>query len=155
MASFFEEVVGLTKASLDESAQLEKDAIVLTNRVERNVKGLIKNTARTGGTSVVFDMNKIHVDFMSKYSVEQLLFDKITDSYVPIAHRLFFTKYTPFKDFMITETNVHVFLLDWSHGLVKQEPVDPIATPPTNEDINKFLSEFFPFLGVHPMQNID
>jgi hypothetical protein len=152
---FFDEIVQSTKVALDVNTQLEKDADILTRHMERKVKQTIRNQASVGEMSAVIDLNTIHIDFASKYSVKQLLFNKITNSFVPISHRLFYESYTPFKEFAISEIDVNVFKVDWSHGLVKTEPVanilpysnehyGPIPVP-TEAEVQEFLS-MFPFL---------
>jgi hypothetical protein len=153
--AFFDEVVQSTKVALDVNTQLQKDADVLTRHLERKVKQTIRNQASVGEMSAVINLNTITFDFASKYSVKQLLFNKITNSYVPISHRLFHETYTPFKEFSISEIDTNVFRVDWSHGLVKTEPVANVPSysnvhyeqipVPTEEEVQEFLS-MFPFL---------
>ena len=129
MASFFDEVVKTTKSALDSNVQLEKDAEVLAKNLERKVKQLIKSCASTGATTATYDMKTFHVDFMSKYSLSDLLYTKITPTYVPVVHRIFFTNYTPLKGFAISEIDKNVFKVCWTHGIVKSEHTPPQTTP--------------------------
>jgi len=129
MASFFDEVVKTTKVALDINVQLEKDAEVLAKNLERKVKQLIKSCASTGATTATYDMKTFHVDFMSKYSLSDLLYTKITPTYVPVVHRIFFTNYTPLKGFAISEIDKNVFKVCWTHGIVKSEHTPPQTTP--------------------------
>lgn len=121
MTSFFEDICKTTKSALDSNVQLEKDAEVLAKNLERKVKQLIKSCASTGATTATYDMKTFHVDFMSKYSLSDLLYTKITPTYVPVVHRVFFTNYTPLKGFAITEIDKNVFKVCWTHGIVKSE----------------------------------
>ena len=158
MTSFFDEICKTTKIALDSNVQLEKDADVLAKNLERKVKQLIKSCASSGITTATYDMKTFHVDFMSKYSLNDLLYTKITPTYVPVVHRIFFTNYTPFKGFAITEIDAHVFKICWTHGIVKTEPTPPAAprptpsyghTPlpvPTEEEVQLFLKDLFPYL---------
>ena len=171
---FFDEIIEITKNAQTVNHQLEKDADVLTKHLERKIKQTIKHKASLGETFAVIDLNIFHVDFASKFTVPQLLFTKITDSYVPVAHRMFKLNGTPFKNFIITETDKNVFKIDWTHGIVKQEPLKnrtmykPNIAPPTNvhvdaptsnicyghiqppteQEVQAFLSSLFPYVSV-------
>ncbi|AGE51060.1 hypothetical protein PBCVCVG1_108R [Paramecium bursaria Chlorella virus CVG-1] len=175
MTSFFDDIVKTTKVALDSNVQLEKDAEVLAKNLERKVKQLIKSCASTGATTATYDMKTFHVDFMSKYSLSDLLYTKITPTYVPVVQRIFFTNYTPLKGFAITEIDTNVFKVCWTHGIVKTEPTpqniprsispgspwyapapqpapqvipqDYATTPPiTEKEIQDFLMDIFPYL---------
>jgi hypothetical protein len=103
--------------------------------------------------SATVDVNTLSIDFMSRWSVKQLLFQKITDAYVPVTERLFSVNHTPFKEFRITEGDRGIFTLDWSHGLVKEERdvidrVPPIVVP-TEAEVEEFLKSVFNFSESH------
>jgi hypothetical protein len=164
MASFFDEICKATKIALDSNVQLEKDADVLAKNLERKVKQLIKSCASAGTTTATYDMKTFHVDFMSKYSLNDLLYTKITPTFVPVVHRIFFTSYTPFKGFSITEIDTNVFKVCWTHGIVKEEPSPPVVPRPaplvvpqpapsvapqpvpTDKEVEDFLKDLFPYL---------
>ncbi|AGE56225.1 hypothetical protein PBCVNEJV1_211R [Paramecium bursaria Chlorella virus NE-JV-1] len=140
--SFFFEIVQATKAAQDVNAHLEKDADVLFKHVERRIKQTIKNAASCGNMNISVDLNALNLDLASKYSVKQLLFDKITHSFVPVSVRMFGDR-TPFGGFKISEVAKNVFDISWSHGLVKPEPV----VPPTEQEVQQFLNDLFPYLA--------
>lgn len=142
MTSFFDEVVKTTRSALDCNVQLEKDAEVLAKNLERKVKQLVKSCASTGATTAIYDMKTFHVDFMSKYSLSDLLYTKITPTYVPVVHRIFFTNYTPLKGFAITEIDTNVFKVCWTHGIVKTEP--------TPQDVPRNISPGLPWYVPQP-----
>ncbi|AGE49711.1 hypothetical protein PBCVCan184_116R [Paramecium bursaria Chlorella virus Can18-4] len=142
MTSFFDDVVKTTKSALDSNVQLEKDAEVLAKNLERKVKQLIKSCASTGATTATYDMKTFHVDFMSKYSLSDLLYTKITPTYVPVVQRIFFTNYTPLKGFAITEIDTNVFKVCWTHGIVKTEP--------TPQDVPRNISPGLPWYVPQP-----
>lgn len=174
--AFFDEIVQLTKDAHSVNVQLEKDADVLTKHLERKVKSVIKNKASLGRTSTLVDLNTFHVDFASKFSVPQLLFDNITETYVPVAHRVFLAKDGPLAGFVITEKAKNTFEIDWSHGIVKKEPQPPInkgqfaepplhlpqintqpfasnvyygqIQPPSEQEVQDFIDSMFPYLNV-------
>ncbi|AGE53473.1 hypothetical protein ATCVGM07011_262L [Acanthocystis turfacea Chlorella virus GM0701.1] len=122
MASpFFMNVVAATKSSLKRDVQLSKDADVVQAIVERRIKKAIMDSASKGFTTAEVNLNFIgNVDIVSTYSVQDILFKKITPTFVPVADRL--TTIKDFADFQIGQAEANVFIFDWTHAVVKPEP---------------------------------
>ncbi|ABT16348.1 hypothetical protein ATCVMO0605SPH_269L [Acanthocystis turfacea Chlorella virus MO0605SPH] len=134
MASpFFLNVVAATKSSLKRDTQLRKEADVVQGIVERRIKKAIMDSASKGFTTAEVNLNYIgNVDIISTYSVHDILFKKITPTFVPVADRL--TTIKDFADFQIGQTEANVFIFDWTHGVVKPEtPAKP--SPPNTAQV--------------------
>jgi hypothetical protein len=133
MASpFFLNVVAATKSSLKRDTQLHKEADVVQGIVERRIKKAIMDSASKGFTTAEVNLNYIgNVDIVSTYSVHDILFKKITPTFVPVADRL--TTIKDFADFQIGQTEANVFIFDWTHGIVK--PETPAEFPPKTAQV--------------------
>lgn len=127
---FFLNVVAATKSSLKRDAQLFKDADVVQGIVERRIKKAIMDSASKGFTTAEVNLNFLgNVDIVSRYSVQDILFKKITPTFVPIADRL--TTIRDFSDFQIGQTEANVFVFDWTHAVVKPEATQASSPPAT------------------------
>ena len=133
MASpFFLNVVAATQNSLKRDTQLNKEADVVQGIVERRIKKAIMDSASKGFTTAEVNLNFIgNVDIVSTNSVHDLLFKKITPTFVPVADRL--TTIKDFADFQIGQTEANVFIFDWTHAVVK--PETPAEFPPKTSQI--------------------
>ena len=134
MASpFFLNVVATTKHSLQRETKLQKDSEVVHGIVERRIKKLIMDNASKGFTTVEVDLKHIgNIDIVSKYCINDILFTKVTPTYVPVVDRLLTSQ--DFADFQIGNTETGVYIFDWTHALLKEETPPapaPVKAPAT------------------------
>ena len=132
MASpFFLNVVATTKHSLQRETKLQKDSEVVHGIVERRIKKLIMDNASKGFTTVEVDLKHIgNIDIVSKYCINDILFTKVTPTYVPVVDRLFASP--DFAEFQIGNTETGVYIIDWTHAVLKEEtpPVPALMKAP-------------------------
>ncbi|AGE55595.1 hypothetical protein ATCVMN08101_282L [Acanthocystis turfacea Chlorella virus MN0810.1] len=122
---FFLNVVAATKNSLKRDVQLSKDADVVQGIVERRIKKAIMESASKGFTTAEVNLSFLgNVDVVSTYSVQDILFKKITPTFVPVSDRI--TTIKDFADFQIGQTEANVFIFDWTHAVVKPETPRPV-----------------------------
>lgn len=126
MASFFDQIVDITKTAQKNDVQLRKESDILFRIIERKIKKTIKDSASRGRSSTTFDFKNLgHIDMISKYSMYELLTSNITEDYVPVIDRLLSNNPT-FHGFDISRAEDDVFVIDWTQALVKKEPEVPV-----------------------------
>jgi hypothetical protein len=97
---FYDEIVGITNEARLGSVEMEKDASRLTDFYEKKIKDIVRQEASKGNSFVKFKIQDFNIDFQSKWSVEQLLYDRMFAGYVTVFERLFGDA-TPFAGFVV------------------------------------------------------
>ncbi|AGE54564.1 hypothetical protein PBCVKS1B_278L [Paramecium bursaria Chlorella virus KS1B] len=136
--AFFSEIVNITKNAQIENAkiskELERDAETLAKFTEKKIKNEIRKQAEKGENFLDFDLVG-SVDTTYKWSVEELMFERITPGFVTVQERLydeskFLQTDGPFEGFEISDNGgSSVITISWETQNDAQNETGHVSTP--------------------------
>ena len=136
--AFFDEIVNITKNAQNENAkiskELERDAVSLFKFTETKIKNAIRREAETGGNFIDFNLVG-SVDTNYKWSVEELMFERIIPGFVTVQERLydeskFLQTDGPFEGFEISDFGgSSVIKISWKTQDDFRDEKEHVSTP--------------------------
>ncbi|APC25660.1 hypothetical protein BST79_gp147 [Only Syngen Nebraska virus 5] len=117
--AFFNEIVNITKSVQNAkiTEELERDADSLFKFTEKKIKNEIRKQAETGGDFIDFNLVG-SVDTNYRWSVEELMFERIAPGFATVQERLYDETKTlqtsgPFEGFEISDFGGNMITISW------------------------------------------
>ena len=135
--SFFNEIVNITKSvqNANIAEELERDAESLFKFTEKKMKNEIRKEAETGGDFIDFNLVG-SVDTNYRWSVEELMFERIIPGFVTVQERLYDeTKALqtdgPFEGFEISDFGGNMITISWKtqNDFPSEDNWENVTTP--------------------------